>query len=248
MNDLSRYLIQAAMKILAVFILSMCIASQVSAAMICGFNDTAGKLNGISGACRTTPQDGEYDAGSSQYFFEKNLNFSCPNQSCMLKQGNELCAAVAKLEARVGTYTCTADTSACASAPLSQVNGTIGGFVCTGNQVCCSAKSTVDATTSGSSGSGSGGASSVSVPDPLGGATIPGLIGNIIKTFAGIAGSIALVIFVMGGFFYILSGGDAGKVKNATAMLRNGAIGIILIFGAYFFTATIINAILVQNK
>lgn len=231
---------------LIVFLL---LAGQASAATVCGYNDKGGKFTGVAGTCRTSPDNGEFNTGSTQYFFDKGINFSCPNQSCMLKQGSELCAAVAKLDGKSGEYSCN-ETTACASAPLSQSEGQVGGFLCTGNQVCCSPKTGMD---SGSGGGGSGLTSpsgnkgTVAVPDPLNGATIPSVIGNIIRVFTGIAGSIALVVFVLGGFFFMLSEGDPGKVKNAMAMMKNGAIGIILIFGAYMITATIMNTILVQN-
>lgn len=84
----------------------------------------------------------------------------------------------------------------------------------------------------------------IALPDPLSGANLPSLLGNAIRTFAGIAGSIALLMFVYGGVMYILSGGESSKVKDATAILKNAAIGIILIFGAYLFVSAILDAVL----
>jgi hypothetical protein len=91
-------------------------------------------------------------------------------------------------------------------------------------------------------------AESLELPDPLGGISIPVLIGNIIKTVAGVTGSIALVIFVWGGFEYIYSGGEQAKVKSATKRLTNASIGIILIYGAYFIASTAINFLLVTSN
>lgn len=225
------------------FVASMFLANSASAAMFCGYNDTAGKFANVSGACRATIQDGEFDVSNAgTYFFDKNINFSCPNASCMVKSGNEFCNAVAKMEGKVGTFACM-DSASCVGAPLSQSAGSVGSGLCTGNQACCVAK-----TATASPGASTVGSKTIDVPDPLGGVTIPALIGNVIRIFSGIAGSIALVIFVFGGFSYITSGGESAKVKSATMMLRNGAIGVVMIFGAYFFTATIINLILVQNK
>lgn len=231
---------------LAIFLL---LAGQASAATICGYNDKAGKLSGVSGTCGTSPQEGELSTANTTYFFDKGVTFSCGSNYCMLKKSNELCAAAARIGGRVGEHSCN-EQAACASAPISSDSN----IFCTGNQVCCVAKSgasTEDGSSSAGSGSGltspAGTQGTVAIPDPLGGATIPSVIGNIIRVFTGIAGSIALVVFVLGGFFFMLSEGDPGKVKNAKAMMTNGAIGIILIFGAYMLTATIINAILVQN-
>lgn len=225
------------------FATGMLFATSASAAMFCGYNDTAGKFANVSGACRTAPQDGEFNVSNAgNYFFDKNILFNCPNAYCQIKSGNEFCNAVAKIEGKTGTFACM-DSASCAGAPLSQSAGSVGSGLCTGNQACCVAK-----TTTASPGASTGGSKTIDVPDPLGGVTIPSLIGNVIRIFSGIAGSIALVIFVFGGFSYITSGGEASKVKSATMMLRNGAIGVVMIFGAYFFTATIINLILVQNK
>jgi len=84
------------------------------------------------------------------------------------------------------------------------------------------------------------------LPDPLGGANIHSIIGNIIRTFAGVAGSIALIMFVYGGIMMITSGGAQDKVKSARTILMNAAIGIVLIFAAYTFVAAIIDAILAE--
>lgn len=242
-QGLANYMLRVAGFILIIFLL---FADQVSAATICGYNDKGGKLAGVAGACRASPQDGELSTAGTTYFFDKGITFSCGNEYCMLKRGTELCAAAARVAGRVGDHSCN-ERTACAGAPISSDSS----IFCIGEQVCCVPKS--GAGTDDSSGGGSGLTSSsgnkgtVAIPDPLNGATIPSVIGNIIRVFTGIAGSIALVVFVLGGFFFMISEGDPGKVKNATAMMRNGAIGIILIFGAYMLTATIMNTILVQN-
>jgi hypothetical protein len=82
------------------------------------------------------------------------------------------------------------------------------------------------------------------LPDPLGGVNIPTLIGNIVRTFTGIAGSLALLMFVYGGIRYILSGGEQAAVQSSKKILFNASIGIVLIFLAYLLTSTIINAML----
>jgi len=80
--------------------------------------------------------------------------------------------------------------------------------------------------------------------DPLGGVNIPTLIGNVVRTFTGIAGSLALLMFVYGGVMYILSGGEKASVEKSKTILFNASIGIVLIFLAYLLTSTIINAML----
>ena len=86
--------------------------------------------------------------------------------------------------------------------------------------------------------------SSISLPDPLGGLTVPEVVGRIIRSFTGVAGAIALLMFVWGGVKWIISGGKENEVKEAQQILRNATIGLILIFGAYFFTSAVIQGLL----
>jgi hypothetical protein len=240
MKDQSQRQYQFALRTIIFLVVGFLFAVPAFAATICGYNDTSGKLSTVVASCKVNGEAGEYNiSGNTTYFSSSGINFSCPNAFCWAKQGTGLCEAVARVEGKTGTYVCT-NAANCSGEPLGQSAGSAGAFVCGENKSCCLMKiASVDSSNSSPS--------SLTVPDPLGGATIPGLIGNIIRMFAGIAGSIALVVFVIGGFQYILSGGEQAKVKSATQMLRNGAIGIILIFGAYFLTNTIMNLILIKT-
>ncbi len=84
----------------------------------------------------------------------------------------------------------------------------------------------------------------VKLPDPLGGRNLAQIIGQAIRTFTGIAGAIALLMFVYGGVYWIYSKGESEKVSRAIEILRNAVIGLVLIFGAYFFTSSIVQGIL----
>lgn len=52
---------------------------------------------------------------------------------------------------------------------------------------------------------------------------------NVSQIILGVTGSIALLMFVVGGVMYIISGGSPDKVKKATDVLKNSAIGIAII-------------------
>lgn len=52
---------------------------------------------------------------------------------------------------------------------------------------------------------------------------------NVSQIILGVTGSIALLMFVIGGVMYIISGGSPDKVKKATDVLKNSAIGIAII-------------------
>jgi len=69
--------------------------------------------------------------------------------------------------------------------------------------------------------------------NPLGNVTIPGLIGKIIKGAVGIVGSLALLLFIFGGFTWMTSGGNEEKVKKAQNILKSAVLGILIIFTSY---------------
>lgn len=80
--------------------------------------------------------------------------------------------------------------------------------------------------------------------NPLGaGITIEGLIGRLIKAILGLSGSVALLMFVWGGFQYLWSGGDPKKVDKGKETLKNAALGIAIIFLAYTFVNALIKVL-----
>lgn len=80
--------------------------------------------------------------------------------------------------------------------------------------------------------------------NPLGaGITPAALIGRVIKGALGISGTIALAIFVWGGFVWLTSGGSPEKIDTAKRLIVWAVLGLALIFGAYAVTSFVINAI-----
>jgi len=57
---------------------------------------------------------------------------------------------------------------------------------------------------------------------------------NIVKIFSYIVGIIAVVMIIYGGFRYITSGGDSGKVGNAKNSLIYAIIGLVIVALAQF--------------
>lgn len=172
---------------------------------------------------------------------------------CVATMGDAFCGAVATVSgASVGQYACTEDRSKCADEPVTDTSGLGSVGACpSSKQYCCrvaDASPTAGVSASNETSESSNAQTSINIPDPLGGVSIPVLIGNIIKVVTGVIGSIALVIFVWGGLEFIYSGGDPGKVKGARSRMINGALGILMIYGAYFLTSTIINLILVTRE
>ncbi len=69
-------------------------------------------------------------------------------------------------------------------------------------------------------------------------------IGNIIKTTLGVVGSIALAMFIYGGFLWMLSAGNNEQVQKGKNVLIWASIGLIIIFSSY----TLVNFILTSLK
>ncbi len=83
-----------------------------------------------------------------------------------------------------------------------------------------------------------GGASSggpVKLENPLGkGQDNPSvLIGKVINAVLGIVGSLALVMFIYGGFTWMLAAGNKERVQKGKDVLVWAVIGLVVIFSAY---------------
>ena len=69
-------------------------------------------------------------------------------------------------------------------------------------------------------------------------------IGLVIQWALGIVGSIALLMFVLGGFFWLTSGGSPDRIQKGKSMIIWATIGLFVIFAAYAITRAIFVAIL----
>ncbi len=63
------------------------------------------------------------------------------------------------------------------------------------------------------------------------------IVGNIIKVALGLIGAIGLIIVLGAGFLYMTAGGDETKLGVAKKWLKNGFIGLVIIFAAYSITS-----------
>lgn len=59
------------------------------------------------------------------------------------------------------------------------------------------------------------------------------ILGFIIKTGMGVIGSLALVVFLYGGFEWLTSRGNSEKIKSGLDAMMYGAIGLCIIFASY---------------
>lgn len=68
------------------------------------------------------------------------------------------------------------------------------------------------------------------------GSDIRVMAGSVIKTALGFLGVIAIVIILIGGFKFMISGGSEDKVANARKWIMYGIIGLVIILSAYAIT------------
>jgi len=62
---------------------------------------------------------------------------------------------------------------------------------------------------------------------------LPLMIGRAINYFFGLIGAIALIMILLGGYEWMLSGGNEEKVGKAMKRINSGILGLFIIFVAY---------------
>jgi hypothetical protein len=74
----------------------------------------------------------------------------------------------------------------------------------------------------------------VTLNNPLGDVSTPQqLIGKVISAILGVVGSLALLMFIFGGFTWMTAAGNEKKVTQGRDILMWAAIGLIVIFISY---------------
>ncbi|MBI5622053.1 hypothetical protein HY933_04300 [Candidatus Falkowbacteria bacterium] len=67
---------------------------------------------------------------------------------------------------------------------------------------------------------------------------------RIINVALGLLGIIAVVIILVGGFKWMVAGGNEEKVGEAKKLISAGVIGLVIIITAYAIAAFVINALI----
>ncbi|MBI4257117.1 hypothetical protein HY626_03635 [Candidatus Uhrbacteria bacterium] len=80
-------------------------------------------------------------------------------------------------------------------------------------------------------------------PTGSGNITITTIIGRLIQTVLGVTGSIALLMFVYGGFLWLISAGEPDKVKKGKEVMKWAILGLVVIVGAYTIVRAIVSAL-----
>lgn len=95
---------------------------------------------------------------------------------------------------------------------------------CTGNTATGFCNVFLDSDSSGST---------VKLPNPLTGTNPQQLIGKVINAILGLVGSIALAMFIWGGFTWMTASGNNEKVQKGKDIIIWAVIGLVVIFSAY---------------
>ena len=79
--------------------------------------------------------------------------------------------------------------------------------------------------------------------NPLKTASVPELVGNIIKAGVGVVGAFALLVFVYGGFLLLTSGGETAKIQAGKDAMKWSAIGIVVVFSSYALVSFVLKSL-----
>lgn len=86
----------------------------------------------------------------------------------------------------------------------------------------------------------------ICIDNPLGSSvsTPQALIGKVINGILGVTGSIALIVFIWGGFIWMTAAGASDKVQHGKDTLVWATIGLVVIFSAYAMVRFVFSDIL----
>lgn len=88
---------------------------------------------------------------------------------------------------------------------------------------------------------GEGGAGYSSIP-------LEQLIGQIIQVMLSIVGILFLVLTIYAGFLWMTAAGEAKKAQTAKDILRNAAIGLVVVIAAYALTRFVVDALIIASS
>lgn len=80
--------------------------------------------------------------------------------------------------------------------------------------------------------------------NPIGQTDINILIGTIINAIMGIVGSLALAMFIYGGFTWMTAAGASEKVQKGKDIIIWATIGLIVIFSSYALVYFVLNNVI----
>jgi hypothetical protein len=112
-----------------------------------------------------------------------------------------------------------------------------------GGQRCCNWDANATTNTDASSGNKTTSPKSVTLPNPIGKTSITAIIGTTLSYAIGLMGSLALMVFLYGGFMWVTSAGSGDKVKAGVDAMLYAAVGILVVFASYGIIKAVIKAL-----
>ncbi|MFA5211600.1 MAG: pilin [Patescibacteria group bacterium] len=86
--------------------------------------------------------------------------------------------------------------------------------------------------------------SAVNLENPLATTNVNSLIQKIITSVLGVTGTLAFLVFIIGGIMWITSGGNEDKVKKGTETMVWAGIGVVVIFSSYAIINLVLKSLL----
>ncbi len=93
-------------------------------------------------------------------------------------------------------------------------------------------------------GNNTGTAAVVQINNPLNVDSPQKLIGNVINALLGVIGSIALLMFIYGGFTWMTAAGNEKNVEKGQKILLWATIGLVIIFTSYALVRFLITGVI----
>lgn len=77
-----------------------------------------------------------------------------------------------------------------------------------------------------------------------GATNLPALVGNIISVVLGFLGIVFIILIVYAGIKWMMAQGEAEKTKEATRMIQQAVVGLVIVVAAYAISNYVIGALL----
>ena len=81
------------------------------------------------------------------------------------------------------------------------------------------------------------------LPNPLGESNLQVILGTVLQGLFGVLGSVALLMFIYGGFLWLTSGGNADMITKGKNTIIWAILGIAVIFTAYTIVDVVVKTI-----
>ena len=81
------------------------------------------------------------------------------------------------------------------------------------------------------------------IANPINVSSPQALIGRVINVVLGVVGSLALIMFILGGVTWMTSAGSPEKIKKGREILVWAAVGLVIIFSSYALVNFVIRGI-----